>query len=135
VADGYSVHLAVTFSIKEFLGHDKPDAALEQAAHGKGVNAQSPLPRYRVQDLTTTATVPDGQTLVIHGGLKGESGVRQPGGTEARKPDKAPRKDFLVFITPTIIDQAGNRVHTDEEVSQRTNAGLTNQPAFPDTPR
>jgi type II secretory pathway component GspD/PulD (secretin) len=36
-----------------------------------------------------------------------------------------PRRVRVVFITPTIIDPAGNRVHTDDEISKRT--GIPNQ--------
>jgi hypothetical protein len=32
------------------------------------------------------------------------------------------RKGLLIFVTPTIIDPAGNRVHSEEEMLQRSNS-------------
>jgi len=46
----------------------------------------------------------DGQTLVIGGKI-----TNQPAGA---------RKTALVFITPIIVDAAGNRVHADDEISK-----------------
>ena len=51
----------------------------------------------------------DGQTLVLSGG----SVPAQPKVNAKGTPDLAPSgKTLLVFITPTIIDPAGNRVHS-----------------------
>jgi general secretion pathway protein D len=85
------------------------------------------LPTFRVRQLVTSVNVYDGQTVVL-AGLHSE-------GTQTEK-DKVPvlgdpsqasrlphsesstngRRRLLIFITPTIIDPAGNRVHTDEEM-------------------
>jgi|GEM_PF-755816 len=48
----------------------------------------------------------DGQTLVFSGVM-----TNQPAGV---------RKEMMVFVTPTIIDPAGNRVHTEDDLSKRT---------------
>jgi hypothetical protein len=34
----------------------------------------------------------------------------------------SPAKKMLVFVTPRIIDAAGNAVHTDEEISNHAQA-------------
>ncbi len=48
----------------------------------------------------------DGQTLVFSGVMTNQA----PGA----------QKEMLVFVTPTIIDPAGNRVHTEDDVAKRT---------------
>ena len=97
-ADTFRFDLAMTASINEFLGYEKSD------------NDGSPTPHFRLRQMPVTTTVWDGHTLVIGGALDEQN---QP----ADKPGDN-RKRLLVAITPTVIDPAGNRVHTDEEVDK-----------------
>jgi len=114
-ADGYTVQMTIIPTITEFLGYDRPDAALTEYARTNSLSAALPLPRYRVRQLTTSALVWDGQTIVL-GGFISEMVTPQPDGSEIRKPDsKVEKKQLFIFITPTIIDSAGNRVHHDED--------------------
>jgi hypothetical protein len=55
-----------------------------------------------MRQVVLTQDVRDGQTLVA-GHLVND------------KPSE-PKKLQLYFVTPTIIDAAGNRIHTDEEL-------------------
>ena len=86
-----------------------------------------PLPRFRLRQVTTSAVVWDGQTIVL-GGLLSED-VR-------RLKEKVPilgdipylgrffrseafstaKKNLMIFVTPTIIDPAGNRLHSEDEL-------------------
>src|SRR5260221_966635 len=68
-------------SLTEFLGYDDPGGFVPQvqsAASGSPtgvaapVTAQLPLPRFRVRQVTTSAIVWDGQTVVL-GGLISEN--------------------------------------------------------------
>jgi type II secretory pathway component GspD/PulD (secretin) len=85
------------------------------------------LPRFRVRQVATSVNVWDGQTVVI-GGLLSE--------TVTKVKDKVPvlgdlpwvgrlfrseslsslKRNLLIFVTPTIIDPAGNQVHSEEEM-------------------
>ena len=98
LADGFTVQLTVAASVTEFLDYE-PTVTSDKAA--------VPTPRFRHQQIKTQALVWDGQTVLL-------GGMSQATGTNAKP--SAVRKLLLVFITPTIIGPAGNRVHTDEDM-------------------
>jgi general secretion pathway protein D len=128
-ADGYTVQMTIIPTITEFVGYDDPGPFVPQAVTGAGISVISvlPLPRFRVRQVTTSAIVWDGQTMVL-GGLISED--------VQRFKDKVPmlgdlpivgklfrseqsdrkKKNLLIFVTPTILDPAGNRLHTDDEM-------------------
>jgi general secretion pathway protein D len=86
-----------------------------------------------LRQVVTSAVVWDGQTIVL-GGLISEN--------VAKIKDKVPilgdlpligrffrsessstmKKNLLIFVTPTIIDPAGNRVHADDDLPFAQNA-------------
>ena len=126
-ADGYTIQINIVPTFTEFLGYDQDSARLVRAVI-PGVPVQdTPLPRYRVRQVATSAIVWDGQTVVL-GGLISED--------VSRIKDKVPvlgdlpfagrffrsessrtlKRNLMIFVTPTIIDPAGNRVHSDEEL-------------------
>jgi general secretion pathway protein D len=81
-----------------------------------------PLPRIRVRQVVTSATVWDGQTVVL-GGLISEDVKKQkdkvPGlgdlplvGRLFRSENSlTAKRNLMIFVTPTIIDPAGKRVN------------------------
>ncbi|HMO65099.1 MAG TPA: hypothetical protein PKE47_07745, partial [Verrucomicrobiota bacterium] len=132
-ADGYTIEMALLPSFTEFLGYDDPGPFVPQAQAVAGntistpITAQLPLPRFRVRQVTTSAIVWDGQTVVI-GGLIAES-VRRirdkvpflgdipfVGRLFRSESTAASKKNLMVFITPTIVDPAGNPVHTPDNL-------------------
>jgi len=129
--DGYSVQMTLIPSVTEFLGYDKPDATLTNFPMEKLLSADLPLPHYRLRQAVAQVNVWDGQTIVI-GGLTSEIVTRQPDGSTTKNPDPKPqKKQLFVFITPTIIDPAGNRVHADEEMAGKVGAAPKSNPVFP----
>jgi len=133
-ADGYTVQMVIIPTITEFVGYDDPGGFVPQAqsvASGSSaalpLSALLPLPHYRVRQVTTTSIIWDGQTVVL-GGLLSEN--------VSKFKDKVPllgdlplfgrlfrseaniteKKNLVIFVTPTIIDPAGNRVHTDDQL-------------------
>lgn len=130
-SDGYTIQMTLIPSLTEFLGYDTETARLfvPTAITGGGITstAQLPLPEFRVRQVTTTAVVWDGQTIVL-GGLLSDN--------VKRVKDKVPilgdipligklfrsessvtqKKNLVIFVTPTIIDPAGNRLHSEEEM-------------------
>jgi general secretion pathway protein D len=137
-------------SVTEFVGYDDPGKFIPQAqsaSSGAGgvavpITAQLPLPHFRVRQVTTCAVVWDGQTVVL-GGLITED--------VAKLKDKVPffgdlpvfgrlfrsessstqKKNLMIFVTPTIIDPAGNRVHSEEEMPFSPNTIPEQKPLVP----
>ncbi|MDB6055797.1 MAG: Type and secretion system protein [Verrucomicrobiales bacterium] len=131
-SDGYSVHMTLIPAVTEFIGYDDPGKFVPQAQSvagntlGTSLTAVLPLPHFRIRQVTTSCIVWDGQTVVL-GGLLSED-------TQKLK-DKIPmlgdlpflgrffrsesqnsiKKNLMIFVTPTIIDPSGNRMHIDEE--------------------
>lgn len=132
-ADGYSIQMTLIPTLVEFLGYDDPGPFLPVAQSAAGntlgtpLTAQLPLPKFRVRQVVTSANVWDGQTIVL-GGLIAEN--------VSKIKDKVPvlgdipllgrffrsesfatsKKNLVIFVTPKIIDPAGNRVHTDDNL-------------------
>ena len=130
-ADGYTIALTVIASVKEFLGYDL-EAQKIWATGGQYATQPSasagvlvPLPIFRVRQINASAVVWDGQTLVLEGGA---ATYETPGKDKLAAGSPAPsvatgtRKRLLIFVTPTIIDPAGNRVHSPEEMPFSKNA-------------
>jgi general secretion pathway protein D len=128
-ADGYTVQMTLIPTVTEFLGYDPPGAFIPtvQSAGGVPITGQLPLPHSRVRQVTTSCIVWDGQTVVL-GGLITD--------TIQRVKDKVPflgdlplagrffrseasfnaRANLVIFVTPTIVDPAGNRRNSDDEM-------------------
>ncbi len=70
-----------------------------------------PRPRFQVRELTARAIVWDGQTVVLFGGEPFQASNPPQGETPATE-----TKRLLVFVTATLIDAKGNRVHADDEL-------------------
>ncbi len=133
-ADGFTIQMTLIPTIKEFVGYDLDSAKLfSTQVQSVGATAANPLtqitplPIFRLRQVVTSAIVWDGQTVVL-GGLISEN--------VSKTKDKVPllgdlplvgrlfrsessqtrKKNLLIFVTPTIIDPAGNRVHTEEDL-------------------
>jgi type II secretory pathway component GspD/PulD (secretin) len=124
-ADGYVIRLAVTPTIVEFLGYDEPTNSLTVYTDGKPQTASTPRPRFHVSQLTNSADIWDGDTLVL-GDLISEAVTRaKDDGVPMRaaipvnagqiRSESTEKRHVLVFITPTLIDPAGNRLHDADE--------------------
>jgi general secretion pathway protein D len=140
LADGYTIALTVMPTVTEFLGYDTDQTnRVAVYVNGKKKWVIPPLPKVRQQQMSTSVRVWDGQTLVL-GGLPSETvntlkdkvpmlGDLPLVGPLFRKESKNSQKRLLlVFITPTIIDPAGNRVHTADQ-TPATHEATAPQPA------
>jgi type II secretory pathway component GspD/PulD (secretin) len=125
--------MSILPSLIEFVGYDDPGpfAVIAQGGAGSTVGAPLiatlPLPRLRVRQVVTTCVVWDGQTVFL-GGLMAEN--------VQKTKDKVPvlgdipflgrlfrsessftqKKNLAIFVTPKIIDPAGNRIHTEDNL-------------------
>jgi general secretion pathway protein D len=135
LSDGYTINLALIPSDTEFMGYDtisqsdipgySPGGQL--AGNLSGTTLPVALPLFTVRQVVTTVNVWDNQTVVL-GGLITSS-------VQSRK-DKIPmlgdipvlgrffqsqskstdKRNLMIFVTATIVDPAGNRVHTDDDL-------------------
>jgi general secretion pathway protein D len=141
-ADGYTIQLNLLPTVTEFLGYDDPGQF--RAVVGN-LAAPVPLPRFRIRQVVTSSIVWDGQTVVL-GGLISER--------VAKRKDKVPvladlpvvgrlfrseanssqKKNLVIFVTPTIIDPAGNRVHDENNLPYDPNKLPPQAPFVPAAP-
>jgi hypothetical protein len=97
------------------------------------IRNQEPMPIFRLRQTVANATVWDGQTMVLSRMTTGSPMGSRAGapatnnlslvGRLFRSESFGPRNSLvLIFITPTIIDPVGNRVHNDKDLPfARTN--------------
>jgi len=130
-ADGYTIQMTIIPTLTEFVGYDLETAAIfvPQAitATGQSVNSVLPLPIIRLRQVVTSCIVWDGQTVVL-GGLIAEivskikdkvpflSDLPWVGKLFTSESSQSAKKNLVIFVTPTIIDPAGNKAHTEDEM-------------------
>jgi general secretion pathway protein D len=127
LSDGYTLNLTLIPSLTEFQGYDTPPTIANVTGGLNVVQLPVILPDFTVRQVITTVNVWDGQTVVL-GGL-----ITEQVNTEK---DKVPvigdlplfgrlfqsqtkssvKKNLMIFVTATIVDPAGNRVHSDDEL-------------------
>jgi len=123
-ADGYTIQMNLIPTMTEFLGYEET----AYTAQGGDINTLPyPLPSFRVRQVTTTAIVWDGQTIML-GGLISEkvNKVKDKvpvlgdlpllGRLFRSESSSTQKKNLVIFVTPTIIDPAGNRIHTEDNL-------------------
>ena len=134
-ADGYTIQMTLIPTVREFVGYDFETAKIFTAQAqsvsgstiGNTVTQPTPLPIFRLRQIVSSLIIWDGQTVVM-GGLIAEN--------VQKTKDKVPvlgdlpvagrlfrsesaitkKKNLLIFVTPTIIDPAGNKLHSEEEM-------------------
>jgi general secretion pathway protein D len=127
LADGYTINLTLIPSLTEFNGYDTPPSVSGVTGTLNVVQLPIILPDFTVRQVVTTVNIWDNQTVVI-GGLVSS--------TVSTEKDKIPmlgdlpllgklfqsqtkssiKKNLMIFVTATIVDPAGNRVHSDDEL-------------------
>jgi type II secretory pathway component GspD/PulD (secretin)/tetratricopeptide (TPR) repeat protein len=135
LSDGFTISMALIPSDTEFGGYDQisataipgynPGAQLAGIANGTAVPVA--LPNFTVRQVVTTVNVWDNQTVVLGGLIT--SGIQTTkdkvpflgdlpfAGRLFQSQSKTETKDnLMVFVTATIVDPAGNRVHSDDEL-------------------
>lgn len=144
-ADGFSIQMVLIPTILEFIQYDNPGGFVPQAEAAAGstigvpIQAVLPLPHFRVREVVTTVNVWDGQTVVL-GGMISETITKikdevpvlgdlpllgrlfQSESTDSQK------QNLLIFVSPRIIDPAGNPVHTDDDMPFARNSIPTQPP-------
>jgi general secretion pathway protein D len=127
LSDGYTINLTLIPSFTEFGGYVTPPNIANVTGSLNVVQLPAILPEFTVRQVVTSVNVWDNQTVVL-GGLISS--------TTASTQDKVPvigdlpfvgrlfqsqskmttKNNLMIFVTATIVDPAGNRVHSDDEL-------------------
>jgi general secretion pathway protein D len=128
LGDGYTIELTVIPTVPEFLGYEENRTnRVAVYVNGKKKWVTPPRPILRAGQMAAVVRVWDGQTIVL-GGLLSETvttikdqvpmlgDLPLLGGLFRSESKTIQKKNLLVFVTPTLIDPAGNRVHSEEDL-------------------
>ena len=130
LSDGFTVNLTIIPTLTEFVGYDNPNSVLPPGTLTPipgAVLVPTILPRFRVRQVVSTVNIWDGQTVAL-GGLISENVISLKDkipvlgdipfvGRFFRSESKnTQKKNLIIFVTPTIIDPAGNRMHSEDEM-------------------
>ncbi len=118
--------MTVMSTVTGFLGYDLENGKRQETVTMSDGRKQivtlpnQPCPIFRKRQMVANAIALDGQTVVLAGGsdqLLANPINNQPlrPGTKLR--DDASTRALLIFITPTLIDATGNRIHKTEETT------------------
>lgn len=133
LSDGYTINLALIPSLTDFNGYDSPPNIPSVTGNLNVVQLPVILPDFTVRQVVTTVNVWDNQTVVI-GGLISSSvqdtkdkvpvigDVPLIGRLFQSSSKTASKKNLMIFVTATIVDPAGNRVHSDDDLPFAQNA-------------
>jgi general secretion pathway protein D len=127
LSDGYTINLTLIPSLTDFNGYDTPPAIPNVTSGLNVVQLPVVLPDFTIRQVVTTVNVWDNQTVVV-GGLISSSvsstkdkvpvlgDIPLMGRLFQSQSKNTTRKNLMIFVTATIVDPAGNRVHQDEEL-------------------
>ena len=133
LSDGYTINLALIPSLTDFNGYDTPPTIPSVTGSLNVVQLPVVLPDFTVRQVVTTVNVWDNQTVVL-GGLISSTvqdtkdkvpvigDVPLIGRLFQSASKTATKKNLMIFVTATIVDPAGNRVHSDDDLPFAQNA-------------
>jgi type II secretory pathway component GspD/PulD (secretin)/beta-lactamase regulating signal transducer with metallopeptidase domain len=125
--DGYTIRMPLLGTVQEFLGYEDPRTnRVAVYVSGKQKWATPPTPSVRTQQMSSTVNVYDGQTLVLEGLVSEDiiafkdkvpvlGDLPLVGRLFRSESKNAQKRNLLIFVTPTIIDPTGNRVHSPDK--------------------
>jgi len=126
LSDGYTINLTLIPSLTQFAGYDTPPSIPGVNVAGV-VEVPTILPRFTVRQVITTVNIWDNQTVVL-GGLISSQVVNTKdkvpllgdlplaGRLFQSQSKTSQKKNLMIFVTATMVDPAGNRVHSDDEL-------------------
>jgi general secretion pathway protein D len=152
LSDGYTINLTLIPSLTEFVGYDTPPDIAAVTGSLNVVQLPVILPDFTVRQVVTTVNIWDNQTIVIGGLISSATASTKDkvpvlgdlpmvGALFQSTSKSVTKKNLMIFVTATIVDPAGNRVHSDDELpfaqtaipTQPIVPGQTFQPVAPTT--
>jgi len=137
LADGYTIQMTLVPTLTEFHGYDlengnrRETVTMPDGRKEIVIVPDQPSPIFRKLQMVSSAIVWDGQTVVLAGGSEQflanpKRNAPLPKGTKI--PGDLKTTSLLIFVTPTLVDPAGNRIHKPEDIPPRIPA---QPPALP----
>ena len=126
LSDGVTINLTLIPSLTEFAGYENPPA-IPGINVANVVQVPTILPTFIVRQVVTTVNIWDNQTIVL-GGLISSTvqstsdkipmlgDLPMVGRLFQSQSKTSMKKNLMIFVTATIVDPAGNRVHSDDEL-------------------
>ncbi|MDR3456209.1 MAG: hypothetical protein P4N60_02085 [Verrucomicrobiae bacterium] len=125
LSDGYTINLALIPSLTDFNGYDTAPTIPGVTGNLNVVQLPTILPNFTVRQVVTTVNVWDNQTVVIGGLISSQvqstkdkvpiiGDVPLLGRLFQSSSKTTKKKNLMIFVTATIVDPAGNRVHSDD---------------------
>jgi type II secretory pathway component GspD/PulD (secretin) len=127
LADGYTINLTLIPSLTDFNQYDTPPNIANVTGSLNVVQLPVILPEFSVRQVVTTVNVWDNQTVVIGGLISSQvnstsdkvpilGDIPLVGNLFQSNSKQEVKKNLMIFVTATIVDPAGNRVHSDDEL-------------------
>jgi type II secretory pathway component GspD/PulD (secretin) len=122
LADGYTINLTIIPSLTEFLGYATPPDVPNVTGTNNRVQLPVVLPQFSTRQMTASLNLSDNQTVIVGGMIETKyvtdkvpvlGSVPLMGRLFQTK--KTTQNEILILISATIVDPAGNRVHSDDE--------------------
>jgi len=131
--DGFTLDLTALANITEFLGYDKPTNTVPVYVNGAKQDVEPPLPRMRNRPASGRASLYDGQSLLLIGpatAVTYQFADKVPvlgdlplvGRLFRSQGTSTVSKQLVIIITPTLIDPAGNPIHTPDNLPYDPNS-------------
>ena len=126
LSDGCTINLTLIPSLTEFTGYD-PSPTIPGINVANVVVVPTILPHFTVRQVISTVNIWDNQTVVL-GGLISSTvqsttdkipmlgDLPLVGRLFQSQTKTAVKKNLMIFVTATMVDPAGNRVHSDDEL-------------------
>lgn len=144
LSDGYTINLTLIPSLTDFNGYDTPPNIASVTGSLNVVQLPVILPNFTVRQVVATVNVWDNQTVVIGGLISSQvqntadkvpvlGDIPLVGNLFQSNSKMTIKKNLMIFVTATIVDPAGNRVHSDDELPFAQSA-IPEQPPGAATP-
>jgi type II secretory pathway component GspD/PulD (secretin) len=127
LSDGYTINLTLIPSLVEFGGYQNPPNVANVTGGLNVVQLPVILPFFTIRQVITTVNVWDGQTVVLGGLINSQTQNEKDkvpvigdlpllGRLFQSQTKSSVKKNLMIFVTATIVDPAGNRVHSEDEL-------------------
>jgi len=127
LSDGYTINLTLIPSLTDFNGYDTPPSIANVTGSLNVVQLPVILPDFTIRQVVTTVNVWDNQTVVIGGLISSQvlstsdkvpvlGDIPLVGNLFQSNSKQEIKKNLMIFVTAMIVDPAGNRVHSDDEL-------------------
>ena len=145
LSDGYTINLTLIPSLTDFNGYDTPPNIASVTGSLNVVQLPVILPNFTVRQVVATVNVWDNQTVVIGGLISSQventadkvpvlGDIPLVGNLFQSNSKSTVKKNLMIFVTATIVDPSGNRVHSDDELPFAQTATPEQPPGASSTP-